>query len=95
MLLGESPEDYDKYFILTADIDLDPNLPDRKAFDRAIIAPDTNDDEYGFQGIPFAGIFDGNGHIISHLNIEGGNNLGLFGRLESGAEIKNLGLTVC
>jgi hypothetical protein len=27
MLLGDSPEDYDKHFILTADIDLDPNLP--------------------------------------------------------------------
>ena len=26
MLLGDSPEDYDKHFILTADIDLDPNL---------------------------------------------------------------------
>ncbi|MDT8304003.1 MAG: hypothetical protein RQ760_21150 [Sedimentisphaerales bacterium] len=25
--LGEAPEDYDKHFILTADIDLDPNLP--------------------------------------------------------------------
>jgi len=24
MLLGDSPEDYDKHFILTADIDLDP-----------------------------------------------------------------------
>ena len=29
--LGETPEDYDKHFILTADIDLDPNLPGRKA----------------------------------------------------------------
>jgi hypothetical protein len=37
MLLGESPEDYDKHFILTADIDLDPNLPGRKVFDKAII----------------------------------------------------------
>ncbi len=25
--LGETPDDYDKHFILTADIDLDPNLP--------------------------------------------------------------------
>jgi len=25
--LGDTPEDYDKHFILTADIDLDPNLP--------------------------------------------------------------------
>jgi hypothetical protein len=25
--LGETPDDYDKHFILTAEIDLDPNLP--------------------------------------------------------------------
>ena len=30
--LGETPDDYDKHFILTADIDLDPNLPGRKVF---------------------------------------------------------------
>ena len=40
MLLGETPEDYDKHFILTDDIDLDPNLHGRKVFDRAVIAPD-------------------------------------------------------
>jgi len=55
MLLGEMPEDYDKHFILTADIDLDPNLPGRKVFDRAVIAPDVNDDEYWFQGTAFTG----------------------------------------
>ena len=46
MFLGESPEDYDKHFILTADIDLDPNLPGGKVFDRAVIAPDINDVTY-------------------------------------------------
>ena len=40
--LGETPEDYDKHFILTADIDLDPNLPGRKVFDKAVIAADTD-----------------------------------------------------
>src|SRR4030042_2425791 len=40
--LGETPEDYDKHFVLTADIDLDPNLPGRKVFDCAVIAPDTD-----------------------------------------------------
>jgi len=33
--LGETPQDYDKHFILTDDIDLDPNLPGRKVFDKA------------------------------------------------------------
>nr|MBP7052946.1 hypothetical protein [Phycisphaerae bacterium] len=31
--LGETPADYDKHFVLTADIDLDPNLPGGKIFD--------------------------------------------------------------
>ena len=44
MLLGESPEDYDKHFILTTDTDLDPNLPGRKVFDKAVIAVATHAD---------------------------------------------------
>ena len=72
--LGETPADYDKHFILTADIDLDPNLPGRKVFDKAVIAPDTNPNDMhsDFQGTPFGGVFDGNGHAISHLSIKGG-----------------------
>jgi hypothetical protein len=92
MLLGESPDDYGKHFILTADIDLDPNLPGWKVFDRAIIAPDANDDEDSFQGTAFTGVFDGNDHTISNLTIEGGGFLGLFGQTGYGAKISNLGL---
>jgi hypothetical protein len=44
MLLGESPEDYDGQFILIADIDMDPNLPGRKVFDKAVIAVATHAD---------------------------------------------------
>ena len=96
MLLGETPEDYDKHFILTADIDLDPNLPGRKVFDRAIIAADTNPDDLrpDFQGTAFGGVFDGNGYAISNLYIQGREFLGLFGRLRSGAKISGLGLEV-
>ena len=82
--LGDSPEDYDKHFILTDDIDLDPNLPGRKVFDKAVIAP-------GW-ATPFTGVFDGNGHTISHLTIKGWTNVGLFCSLASGAEVKNLRL---
>ena len=91
MLLGESPEDYDKHFILTADIDLDPNLPGRKVFDRTVIASDTNDTGE-FQGTAFTGVFDGNDHTISHLTIEGERYIGMFGKLGFGASISNLGL---
>ena len=86
MLLGESPEDYDKHFILTADIDLDPNLPDGRVFNRAVIAPNPN------QVAPFTGSFDGNGHTIANLTIEGGaaSFLGLFGKIGAGGWVHNL-----
>ena len=41
--LGGDPNNYDKRFILTADIDLSGY-----AFDRAVIAPDVNDDDAGY-----------------------------------------------
>jgi hypothetical protein len=85
--LGEEPNDYDKHFILTADIDLDPNLPGRKVFDRAVIGPTPSWNG----GTPFNGVFDGNGHTISHLTINGKDYLGLFGGLEMG-KIRDVGL---
>ena len=79
MMLGKSYEDHDKHFILTADIDLDPNLPGRKVFNMALIGN-------------FNGIFDGNGYTISNLTIRGYRYVGLFGQLASSAEISNLGV---
>jgi len=90
--LGETPEDYDKHFLLTADIDLDPNLPGRKVFDKAVFAPDVNDAADGFQGTSFTGVFDGEGHVISHLTIIGKDYVGLMGVLQGRAEVKNLGV---
>jgi hypothetical protein len=86
--LGETPGDYDKHFLLTADIDLDPNLPGRKVFDKAVIGPD----EWPLPDTLFTGVFDGNGHTISHLTIKGGGYLGLFGELRMGAEVRDLGI---
>lgn len=89
ILLGGSPEDYDKHFILTADIDLSGHT-----FTTALISPDAERINYGFQGIPFTGGFDGNGHKIIGLTIDGrdapNDFLGLFG-CNSG-RIRNLGL---
>jgi hypothetical protein len=79
-LVGLFPCEWDKHFRLTADIDLDPNLPDGVVFNQAVIPT-------------FTGVFDGNGHTISHLTIQGGSYLGLFGQLESMAEIRDLGVT--
>ena len=90
--LGETPQDHGKHFILTADIDLDPNLPGRKVFDKAVIAPDPNDQYSEFQGTPFTGVFDGNAHRILHLSIVGKDYLGLFGQLASPAQVRELGV---
>ena len=40
----------------------------------------------------FNGCLDGNEHVIHHLQIEGGSNLGLFGTCSDKAYISNLGL---
>jgi hypothetical protein len=85
-----------KHFKLMADIDLDPNLPGGKVFDKAVIAPDVEPNDYdcsfAFQGTPFTGVFEGNDHTISHLTVTGSGYLGLFGRLDAGAEVKDLGV---
>jgi len=90
--LGGTPSDYDKCFILTADIDLNTNLLGSKVFDKAVIGPDVDSDESDYQGTGFSGIFDGNGHTISHLTITGEGYLGLFGQLASGSQVINMGL---
>lgn len=42
---------------------------------------------------PFSGIFDGQGHVISHLTYRGENTrVGLFGWINERGQVKNLGL---
>ena len=85
--MGAEPNDYDKHFKLMADIDLSGYV-----YDRAVIAPDVNDaaPRSRFQGTSFIGIFDGNGHTISHMTIVGGKYLGLFGMTRGDAVISDL-----
>jgi hypothetical protein len=94
LALAAIPTDYNKCFILTADIDLDPNLPGGQVFTTAIIAADTDPANDSFQGTAFTGTFDDNGHKIAHFTINGGSNefLGLFGYISSGGKVKNLGI---
>jgi hypothetical protein len=95
--LAANTGDYDKHFVLTADIDLDPNLPGRQVFTTAVIAPDIDNSnaDYDFDGTAFSAVFDGAGHKIINLTIDtngvGNDFLGLFGYVSSG-EIKNLGI---
>ena len=84
--LGAEPNDYDKHFKLMADIDLSGCV-----YDRAVIAPDVNDNDGDFQGAVFTGCFDGNVHTISNLRIVGDSYLGLFGEVAgSDTEIRNV-----
>jgi hypothetical protein len=77
--LGRASILWDKHFVLTADIDLDPNLVARPPFTQAVIPV-------------FTGVFDGQGHAISNLMVEGGG--GLFGYvLGANTEISNTRLT--
>jgi len=98
LALAADTNDYNKHFILTADIDLDPNLSGGQIFITAIIAHDTDNVTGGFQGVAFTGDFNGNGHTVRNLTIdtnEGkGDYLGLFGYISNGQDnqIKNLRL---
>jgi hypothetical protein len=95
--LGQTSTDYDKSFILTANIDLTG-----QTFSAAVIAPDTVHSSFpynfDFQGTAFSGIFDGDSHTISNLTISDGgagyDYLGLFGQIAgSSGAVKNLDLT--
>ncbi len=89
--IGSDPNLLDKHFLLVDDIDLDPNLPGGKVFAEAVIAPrpDETDPQY-LQNAPFSGVFDGSGHVVRNLTMQGGSYLGLFGR--SSGTIRNLGI---
>jgi hypothetical protein len=91
--IGSDSNLLDKSFVLVADIDLDPNLPGGRIFKDALIAQDENDGVGGHTGSSFNGFFDGQGHTIANLHIEGkyGYDAGLFGSL-SGL-VKDLRLT--
>jgi hypothetical protein len=86
--LAATPTDYDKYFILTADIDMEGQV-----FTTAIIAPDMESSK-GFQGTAFIGKFDGDGYKIHNFTINGGSGdyIGLFGYIDSDGEVNSLGL---
>ncbi len=74
--LMNTPDDWNKHFILTADLDLQGiNL-----------SPIGNSNNY------FTGVFDGNGHIIRNadVNMPGSNVVGLFGRVDCPGQICDL-----
>ena len=85
--IGAEPNDWDNHFKLMANIDLVGF-----SYNNALIAPGTMPNPLEFNGIAFTGVFDGRGHTISHLTINGQDCLGFFGRLGSGAEVRDIGV---
>jgi len=90
--IGTEPNDWGKHFKLMADIDLSgfDGKNGRPAFN--IIAPDTKPALLYYQGIAFTGVFDGDGHKLSHLTIQGISYLGLFAELAATAAVHDLGI---
>jgi len=76
--LMDTPGDWDKHFILMADIDLQG----------VALSP------VGNWIRPFIGVFDGKGHIIrkANLNMPDNDYVGLFGYVSWNAQIQNLGV---
>ncbi|MBN1819049.1 MAG: hypothetical protein JW828_16945 [Sedimentisphaerales bacterium] len=82
----DTSTDWDKYFVLTNDIDFE-------GITLTPIAPDMDPNKPNCQGIPFSGTFEGNGNILHNVVINQPDYayIGLFGLL-NGANIRNLGL---
>ncbi len=92
--LADDTNDYNKCFVMTADIDLDPCLPGRRSLTTALIAPDHYPFDYVYDGNGFLGTFDGQGHTVSNLICDDNDAhyIGLFGYTATGSEIRNLNL---
>ncbi|MFZ0034773.1 MAG: GLUG motif-containing protein, partial [Sedimentisphaerales bacterium] len=88
--LGADSNDYAANFILTADIEIGGT----GSLIAAIIAPDLDNSSASFDGPKFTGFFNGDGHKISNMQINGDGfyYIGLFGGTGSGCLIYNLRL---
>jgi len=81
------------YTRLDCNLDLDPNLPGRMIYSQAPIAGDTNNtNSYIFDGMAYTGNFNGGGHVISKLTINGSYYCGLFGKTDTNSVITNVGI---
>ena len=82
LAMRNNPASWGNYFVLANDIDLTGHI-----FTTSVIGT----------GPAFNGSFDGNGHKIIHLLIDGIGNgeWGLFGYIGVGGQVKNLGTERC
>lgn len=84
--LTATSNDWNKYFILTQNLDFNGTTI-------TPIAPDTSDSVAGHQGGRFTGSFDGSNFVVRNfvINQPGNEYVGLFGYIFEG-QIKNLGI---
>jgi hypothetical protein len=83
-----TPSDWDKHFILLDDLDFG-------GIYLTPVAPTTNISlGQEFQGTPFTGVFEGNGHAFLNFRIDCGNldYVGLFGCIGGIGQVRNLRL---
>ena len=91
--IGDDPNLLDKHFILVNDIDLDPNLPSGRIFDRAVVYLSSGGGRERRGVIGYSGVFDGNGYVIKNFTMECTDRSGaLFRGLGQDGVIMNLGL---
>jgi hypothetical protein len=92
LALAATPSDYDKCFVLTADIDLED-----ETFTNSIIARNTVENSETYTGTAFTGIFDGDGHTINNFTIDTQiySYIGVFGQINPGGYLKNMGILNC
>lgn len=86
-VLCGTPDDWDNHFVLTADLDF-------AGASLVPVAPDTDAEAAGFQGVAFTGILDGGGHMMRNalVNRPDSDYVGIIGYLGSGGEVFNLGV---
>jgi len=84
-LIATSADLY-RSFVLVNDIDFG-------GMNLTPVAPDFSANN-GFQGAPFDGVFEGNGHILGNaaINLPDNDYVGLFGYLGANGKIRNLGV---
>ncbi len=78
--LAARPNDWNRSFLLVADLDMH-------------LLPKDAARMVGTEDIPFSGVFDGNGRTIANFSTggEGSNGVGLFGQIRNhNAEVRNL-----
>lgn len=84
----ESMADWWDNFVLTADLDLSSLSPLKP------VGADLDSSNPTYQGLSFSGVFDGGGHVISNaiINLPSAHYVGLFGVVNHGAQIRDLGI---